>query len=342
MKKKAPEKRLKSIFIVGTALILLVALGVSNVLEYLFVRFSPITFNPAWYWLVVFGLTSALIGLLLAFFLGKIIFKPIHTITEGMTKLSEGDFSVRIDLGKYEAMTSLSNSFNTLAKELENTEILRSDFVNTFSHEIKTPIVSISGLLPLLRSENLSMEKKLQYLSVIEEEANRLTEMTSNALYLSKVEAQGILTNKTRFNVSEQIRDSFLLLERKWEKKGLIPNLEIDEFTISANMDMLKHVWVNLIDNAIKFSDEGKEITITAEKLFEQLYVSIENYGPEIPESEKEAIFNKFHQCDKSHSTEGYGVGLSIVKHIVTLHGGDILVRSKNRKTMFTVILPIE
>ena len=228
-----------------------------------------------------------------------------------------------------------------VAKELEKTEILRTDFINDFSHELKTPIVSISGLISLMKSENLSDDKRRQYLTIMEEEANRLTQMTSNALYLSKVETQGILTNKREFNVSEQIRDSFLLLERKWSKKELIPNLELDEFMVLANEDMLKHVWVNLIDNAIKFSEEKKELKITAEKMYGQLFVSIQNYGPEIPKSDYEAIFNKFYQCDKSRSTEGNGIGLSIVKHIVTLHDGEVMVSSGNGKTIFTVALPI-
>ena len=192
------------------------------------------------------------------------------------------------------------------------------------------------------KSANLSEEKKREYLNVMEEEAARLTQMTSNALYLSKIETQGILTNKKSFNVSEQIRNSLLLLERKWSKKNLSPSLEFEEYIISANEDMLKQVWLNLIDNAIKFSEPEKELKITAETMFEELFVSIENSGPEIPKSDYEAIFNKFYQCDKSRSTDGNGIGLSIVKHIVNLHGGEIMVNSKNGKTVFTVSIPIK
>ena len=345
-KQLSPTGRLKIWFVAGTAVILLVALAIANVLEYTFVRFDLISWGETptsgWYWVLIFGATSVLIGLFLAFLLGRIIFKPINTIVHGMTKLSEGDFSTRIDLGKYDGMKKLTNSFNSLAQELENTEILRSDFINDFSHELKTPIVSISGLISLMKSDNLSEEKKREYLNVMEEEAARLTQMTSNALYLSKIETQGILTNKKSFNVSEQIRNSLLLLERKWSKKNLSPSLEFEEYIISANEDMLKQVWLNLIDNAIKFSEPEKELKITAEIMFEELFVSIENSGPEIPKSDYEAIFNKFYQCDKSRSTDGNGIGLSIVKHIVNLHGGEIMVNSKNGKTVFTVSIPIK
>ena len=347
MKKKlSPTSRLNIVFVAGTAAILLVALAVASVLEYTFIHFNLISWgdphNSGWYWIFVFAGTSIIIGLILALLLGKIIFKPINTIVDGMTKLSEGDYSTRIDLGKYDGMKKLTNSFNSLAMELESTEILHTDFVNDFSHEIKTPLVSLCGLISLMKSESFPEEKRKEYLSVMEEEANRLTHMTSSALYLSKLETQGILTNKKSFNVSEQIRNSVLLLERKWSKKNVEPNLEFGEYTIYANEDMLKQVWVNLIDNAIKFSDENKELIISAEKAADKLIVKIENYGPEIPEGDRDSIFNKFYQCDKSRSTEGNGIGLSIVKHIVTLHSGEITVSCQNGKTAFTVTLPIK
>ncbi len=347
MKKKlSPTSRLNIVFVAGTAAILLVALAIASVLEYTFIHFNLISWgdphNSGWYWIFVFAGTSIIIGLILALLLGKIIFKPINTIVDGMTKLSEGDYSTRIDLGKYDGMKKLTNSFNSLAMELESTEILHTDFVNDFSHEIKTPLVSLCGLISLMKNESFPEKKRKEYLAVMEEEANRLTHMTSSALYLSKLETQGILTKKKSFNVSEQIRNSVLLLERKWSKKNIEPNLEFDEYTICANEDMLKQVWVNLIDNAIKFSDENKELIVSAEKAADKLIVKIENYGPEIPESDREAIFNKFYQCDKSRSTEGNGIGLSIVKHIVTLHSGEITVSCENGKTAFAVTLPIQ
>ena len=337
--------RLNAILIIGTAAILLIAMLVASVLEYTFVHFKIINLGASessnWYWIFVFAGTSIIIGLLLAILLGKILFKPFNTIVDGMTRLSGGDFSTRIDLGKYDGMKSLTNSFNALAKELDNTEILRSNFVNDFSHELKTPIVSISGLISLMKNENLDEEKRKQYLLIMEEEANRLTQMTSNALYLSKIETQGILTHKTRFNVSEQLRASVLLLERKWEKKSLSLELDFEEYYVLANEDMLKQVWVNLIDNAIKFSIEGGELKISVTRTGQCISVAITNTGREIPEEERELIFNKFYQADSSRSTEGNGIGLSIVKHIVALHSGEIEVDCQDGRTTFLVNMPI-
>jgi signal transduction histidine kinase len=331
-------------FILGTAVILLFALVTSSVMEITFLKLEKIIIGTedttGFYWVLVFIATSVILGVLLALLLGRMIFKPVNDIVDGMTKLADGDYSTRIQLGQYEGMKTLADRFNALAEELENTEMLRSDFINEFSHEMNTPLLSITGLIKLMKSENLSEEKRNQYLAIMEEEADRLSHMTSNSLYLSKIESQGILTNKKRFNLSEQIRSSVLLLEKKWTEKALIPVLDFEEYTIRANEDMLKQVWVNLIDNAIKFSSDGKELIISISENEGKIEIKVENYGIEIPESEYSAIFNKFYQCEKSRSTNGNGIGLSIVKQIITLHSGDISVKSENGKTTFTVTLP--
>lgn len=337
----SPTGRLKLLFVICTALILLAAIVIAVSLEYTLLYLDVIDVysdsGKGWHLLLIFTGTSIVVGLLLSFFIGRILFKPIKKLTVGMSKLSNGEFSTRVDLGKYESMRNLATSFNTLASELENTEMLRSDFVNDFAHEIKTPIVSISGLISLMKNENLDDEKRKRYLEIMEEEANRLTHMTSSTLYLSKIEKQAILTNTTKYNVSEQIRDSLLLLERKWEKKSLLPSIDIDEYYITANEEMIKEVWLNLIDNAIKFADEGSELKIEAAKVGESLAVSITNTGVEIPESEYDLIFTKFYQSDKSRSSDGNGIGLSIVKKILALHNATVSVVSRERKTAFTV-----
>lgn len=151
----------------------------------------------------------------------KFVLKPINVIINGMSRLSDGDYSVRIALGGYEDMKNLAESFNNLAAELENTEILRRDFINDFSHEFKTPIMSIRGLATMLQKGNVPPEKQNEYLEVIAAESDRLCSLATNVLNLTKVENQSILSNVTKFNLSEQIRDCFLLLEKKWIAKKL-------------------------------------------------------------------------------------------------------------------------
>ena len=342
-KKIIPEKtQIKMFFIFGVAMILLIAIILVAVLEYVFVKLEVLgNFNlqdSPFSWVMMFAAISVTIGLGLTFILEKMILRPFNSLLDGMTRLSKGEFETRIDLGKVAGIKGISDKFNALAAELQKTEILRSDFVNNFSHEFKTPIVSISSLIALMKTDELSKEKQLQYLNVIEEEISRLADMTTNILLLTKIENQGILTDKTRFNLSEQIRTCILLFEKKWTKKELLLDVEFEEFEILANEDMLKQVWLNLIDNAIKFADKGSELKIAINKVGKKTAVSVRNTGEPISESDYEKIFNKFYQGGKD-KTRGNGIGLSIVKHVVDLHCGKVSVESQGRVTTFTVIL---
>jgi len=284
-------------------------------------------------------LVSVLISMIMYLFMRNLPLNPIDTLVDGMTKLKEGNYETRINLGESEAGKNIADTFNTLASELGNTEMLREDFINNFSHEFKTPIVSILGFAKMLNKSEVSEDKKREYLKAIEEEAERLTNMATGVLNLTKIENQEILTEKKEYNLSEQIRDSVLMLEKKWTDKNLSLNLDFDEVLVFANEETLKQVWVNLIDNAIKFSEEYTEITISIDSA-ETTRVRISNFGVEIPQEERDRIFNKFYQIDKSHSSSGNGIGLSIAKKIVELHQGTIYAQSQNGVTTFTVELP--
>ena len=263
----------------------------------------------------------------------------VKTVLAGIRQLSKGDYSVRISATGTSEEKELAENFNLLAEELENTDILRSDFINNFSHEFKTPIVSMKGLVELLKKENLKPEKRNAYLKIIEEELDRLSNMATNILNLSKIENQKILTDITEFNVSEQIRTCVLLLEKKWEKKKLDLSLDFGEFYYRGNEDLLKQVWINLLDNAIKFSFEHGSVKVDMEKTDGRLIVNVSDTGETIPEKEIERVFDKFYQKDKSALSAGNGIGLSIVSHIIALHKGNITVKSQNGITTFSVTL---
>lgn len=269
---------------------------------------------------------------------------PINTLINKMNCLASGNFKVRMQFGwpisKHSAFKELSDSFNKMAAELENTEVLRSDFINNFSHEFKTPIVSIAGFTKLLKKGNLTESQKSEYFDVIEEESMRLSQMATNVLNLTKVENQTILTEVSYYNLSEQIRSCLLLLETKWSKKHLELEVEFSEYTITANEELLKQVWINLIDNAIKFSNDYGMLHIDITEQNDIISISITNTGITIPVEKQDKIFNKFYQADESHSTEGNGTGLAIVSRVIDLHGGRIFVESKNSHTTFIVQLP--
>ena len=175
--------------------------------------------------LLVLALSSVVIGTLLSATMGRIPLRSVNKLINAMNRLAEGDFKTRLQFGeplvRFSFAQELTESFNKMASELESTELLRSDFINNFSHEFKPPIVSIAGFAKLLRRGGLDEEERGEYLGIIENEALRLSSMATNVLNMTKVENQAILTDITEFNLSEQIRECVLLLENKWNRKNL-------------------------------------------------------------------------------------------------------------------------
>lgn len=327
----------------------LMALFIASVVLYIFMRAGILTEagisrESGGYWLVFIIVINAVVSVGVSLLTSKIPLRPINRVINQMNALASGNFKVRLEFGKpiknHPTFVELTNSFNTMAQELENTEVLRSDFINNFSHEFKTPIVSIAGFAKLLQRGNLSPQQTQEYLEIIEEEAVQLANMATNVLNLTKIENQAILSDITRFNLSEQIRSCVLLLENKWSRKNLSLDLEFDEYEISANEELLKHVWTNLLDNAIKYSPSTGEIVLRIGQKEESISVSVTNFGSEIPLEKQDKIFNKFYQGDESHASAGNGIGLAIVKQVVNLHSGTVGVESAEGKTTFTVTLP--
>jgi signal transduction histidine kinase len=294
--------------------------------------------------IVVLTVNSLILGAIISATISKFPLKPVNKIISQMNRLASGDFKARLELesplAKHPSVMEVTESFNKMAEELESTEMLRSDFINNFSHEFKTPIVSIAGFAKLLKKGNLTEDEKKEYLDIIEEESLRLSAMATNVLNLTKFENQTILTDITSYNLSEQLRDSILSLEGKWAKKNIEWNLDFDEHIISGNKDMLRHVWLNLLDNAIKFSPEGGTVEVTVKDNGDTYSVSVLNHGIEISEEQQGKIFKKFYQADESHASEGNGIGLALVKNVTELHGGTISVHCENGITKFTAELP--
>lgn len=289
------------------------------------------------------GIISVIIGagisLLMAFF----PLRPVNDLINHMNRLASGDFKTRLKFrgifAEHPAFMEISDSFDKLACELENTELLRSDFINNFSHEFKTPIVSIAGLAKVLNRGDITEPKRSEYLAAIEEESKRLASLATNVLLLTKIEKQTILTDIASYNISEQLRSCVLLLENKWSEKGIEPKLTFDEYTAVANEELMREVFINLLDNAVKFSPENAEICVNIEDMERFICISVQNVGS-IDESERNKIFNKFYRTDDSHTTEGSGIGLAIVKKILDLHGFAINVSSDGELVTFSVMIP--
>lgn len=351
MKKQDRQHRL-SLTLLFTALVLcfmIVTLVFVGGIIYLLIYFGILTGpdhtapTPARV-LLIFILSALVFGTLATAYLGKLPMKPVNKLINQMNRLSAGDYKARLDyggiLGKHPTLLELTGSFNRMAEELQNTEMLRGDFINNFSHEFKTPIVSIAGFAKLLRKGNLPEDQKEEYLRIIEAEALRLSQMATNVLNLTKVENQSILTNLSEYNLSEQIRSCILLLSESWEQKEIEYVLDFNEYNIHADKKLMEQVWINLLGNAVKFSPRGGLIEVNVTEQEHTLTVSIMNTGSEIAPEHQKKIFNKFYQVDESHASEGNGIGLAIVKRIVELHEGVVSVSSERETTTFTVVLP--
>lgn len=291
--------------------------------------------------LFLFALASLIVGTVMALLISRKPLKPLNEIMDATDRIANGDYSVRVKPSGMEQFRELGEKFNHMAEEIGSIEMLKVDFVNNFSHEFKTPIVSIRGFAKALKWDDLTNEERNEYLDIIISESERLADLSSNVLFLSKIEKQTILTNKSEVNISEQIRLVIALLYEKWSAKSLeIIFNNSDEKHLLCNEELLKQVWINLIDNAIKFSPDGKKIEIHISESTDEMTVSILDEGGGISEESQRHIFDKFYQGDLSHTTAGNGLGLAIVKRIVELHGGKINVCSYQNGSAFIITLP--
>ena len=285
---------------------------------------------------------SVIVGTVVSFILGRVPLKPIRKVVSATNRLAAGDFSARLDISRPPELRELAESFNRMAQELGGLEMLRADFVNSFSHEFKTPIVSIKGFAEMLQYDDLTSAEKAEYLGIIISESDRLASLATNVLNLSKVENQAILSDVRAFNLTEQIRRCILLLETKWEEKGISLSVDIDEVTYAGNEELLNQVWLNLLDNAIKFTQRGDGIAVSLKPCSDELRFAIRDDGCGIGEEALAHIFDKFYQADASRANAGNGLGLTLAKKIVELHRGSIACRSVlDHGSEFVVSLPL-
>ncbi|MBR5294991.1 MAG: HAMP domain-containing histidine kinase, partial [Clostridia bacterium] len=270
----------------------------------------PAFFATIWMPIVIILVANVVAGIANIFLVPRVI-HPIEILSDAMGRVAAGDFNVKIESENYDGeIEKLMESFNAMTKELGSTEIFRSDFIRDFSHEFKTPIVSMNGFAKQLKKKDLTDEERENYCDIIISESDRLTNMASNILLLSKVENQEIISDRKPYRLDEQLRDCVLLYEKEWEKKEILWDLELSEITLVHNADMLYHVWSNLISNAIKFSPQKGKISISATENGENIVVVVRDEGIGMSGEEMKHIFEKCYQADSSHKEKGNGLGL--------------------------------
>ncbi|MBR2928767.1 MAG: HAMP domain-containing histidine kinase [Oscillospiraceae bacterium] len=313
----------------------LLALAVDTLLK----RWLPDFWNiPLLLDLVFF---SSLIGVFVTQFLSRMFFDPIKKLREAIGKVADGDYSVEINTkSNSKEIQEIYSGFNLMTHELRSTEILQLDFVSSASHEFKTPISAIEGYAALLRSGGDLTEEQRECVEKIIFNTKRLSSLTSSILLLSKLENQEIPTNQSKFLVDEQIRQSVVALETQWERKNIELDVDLCEAEYYGNEVLMRHVWDNLIGNAIKFTPEGSTVTIRLAKKLTKIIFTVEDQGPGIPEEALRHVFDKFYQADSVHKKEGSGLGLALVEKVLALEKGSVKAENmENGGCRFTVTL---
>lgn len=269
--------------------------------------------------------------------------KPLLYIGQAARKVARGDFTVRVHSqrkdNKKDELEVLIEDFNKMVEELATIETLKSDFIANVSHEIKTPLAIIQSYAFALRKEELPLKEKQAYIKTIIEASQKLSQLVTNVLRLNKLESQEIIQSEV-YSLDEQIRCCILALEDKFDEKNLELEVDLDEVTIQTDESLMEIVWNNLLNNAIKFTEPNGTVKIELKKYAKSIEVSICDTGCGMSEENCHRIFDRFYQGDTSHSAEGNGLGLSLVKRVIDLIDGDIEVESELGKgTKFIVTM---
>ena len=285
-----------------------------------------------------------LIAVSMVVMIRMVFIHPLQRNIEAMKKLANGDFTVRVNHAEHgyvpREMVEFEQSFNKAAEEMGGTEILRKDFINNFSHEFKTPIVSISGFADLLLDEDVTPEEQREYLQIIRDESRRLAQLSGSVLLLNRIEAQTILTDCTDFSLDEQLRQCILVTRQKWRDKPLQFEAALASCTYHGSEALVKEIWLNLLDNAAKFSPENGTISVTLHCEQGRPVVAVTDHGCGMDAETCRHIFEQFYQGDTSHRTQGNGLGLAMAQKIAALHGGAVTVDSRpGSGSCFTVVL---
>ena len=264
--------------------------------------------------------------------------KPLIDVSNTVKQVAEGNFKVNIkrrDTTKCEyeyinEVDELAKNVNKMVAELDGMDYMRKDFMSNVSHEIKTPIAAITGFTEILLDDNIDENERQEYLKVINKESMRISRLCENMLHMSRLDSQVIVSSMQKIRLDEQLRKCIILLTEKWSDKEIDFSIDLEEVSILSDSDMLQQVWINLIDNAIKYSRENCKIDISVKSFNDKsVVVSISDNGIGIEEEKIHKVFDKFYQCEESHKKSGSGLGLSISKRIIELLNGTIECRSK-------------
>ena len=274
--------------------------------------------------------------------------EPMHMLAEAAKKVADGDFSVYVPTlhtsDKLDYLDIMIMDFNRMVEELGSIETLKTDFVSNVSHEMKTPIAIIKNYAELLQTDRIEDGRRKEYAESIENAAIRLSDLIGNILKLTKLENQRITPEVEDYDVCRQLCECILQFEDAWDEKEIELEVEIEDAAmVRADEKLMELVWNNLLSNAIKFTEPGGSVTVSQTSDENYIRVSVSDTGCGMSQECIKHIFDKFYQGDTSHSKQGNGLGLALVKRVLELMDGDIRIVSEEGKgSTFTVTLPVD
>ncbi|QUG41927.1 HAMP domain-containing histidine kinase [Psychrobacillus sp. INOP01] len=295
-------------------------------------------------WALIFATCSLIAGSLFILVASVFLVRPIKKLTKATKRIASGDFNVKLNIKQTSELGTLARSFEEMMHDLQQLEQMRREFVTNVSHEVQSPLTSISGYALVLKQVDLSDHERSRYLDIIIAEAKRMSKMSDSLLKLSILESQSKQLRLTTLSLDEQIRRVIVALQPQWSARNIHFELDLQTVKVTADHDQLNQVWTNILRNSIKFSEDGGVINVNIKQDIKNAAVRISDTGIGIHLEDQKRIFERFFKADRSHSRkyDGSGMGLAIVKQIVSLHQGDIRVESEpGQGTTFIVTLPI-
>ena len=326
--------------------------GTGQVMGYVFSSSNASQLIYVWSTLFDIFIVSTLIimavSLIISFIAARRQAQPIHEMALASRRFAHGDFSVRVSGDdRHDEIGALAASFNQMAESLEQADIRRSDFLANVSHELKTPMTTISGFADGILDGTIPPESQRRYLETISAETKRLNRLVRRMLSLSRMQSQGPEEiRKNSFDVREVLVETLLIFEKNIVDKSLDVDVSVpdDGMMVCGDRDSINQVIYNLLENAVKFAYEGSMLSLSLFKQGTKAYISVKNVGDTIPEEDLPLIFERFHKSDRSRSMDrdGVGLGLYIVKTIIGSHGEDIAVTSRDGVTEFVFSLTLK
>ncbi|MCP3793856.1 MULTISPECIES: sensor histidine kinase [Paenibacillus] len=295
-------------------------------------------------WLFTFLTYSLVTGSLLILVASIFLVRPIKKLTKATRRIAVGDFNVKLNIKQKGELGTLARSFEEMMHDLQQLEQMRREFVTNVSHEVQSPLTSISGYAIALKQVDIADNERSRYLDIIIAEADRMSKMSDSLLKLSLLESQSQQMRLVTFSLDEQIRRVIVAIQPLWSARNIRFELNLKAVRLLADQDQLNQVWTNILGNSIKFSKDGGVINVSIKQDIKSVTVRISDTGIGISLEDQKRIFERFFKADRSHSRKygGSGMGLAIVKQIVSLHQGDIRVESEpGQGTTVIVTLPI-